>query len=242
VSLNWILKVLVGSRAHGTAREDSDWDYRGVFVVPTEDLLSITRPKPSHTSWIEGGAACPGGKEDATGWEVGHFLHLALQCNPTILEVFQAPIQEMKPAPGDAGLALGLRALFPRVWDPVRVRDAFVGYGLNQRKKFLEDKDARPNKYACAYLRVLYQAWVLLTYGYLPVNLAALRHNDEGLGAEVFLKLLGWRQGAYSKGEVIDLCLRWQERVNKAAEASRKEADPARVDEYLLRLRKENWT
>ena len=36
-----ILKVLVGSRAHGLADEDSDYDYRGVYVNATTDILSI---------------------------------------------------------------------------------------------------------------------------------------------------------------------------------------------------------
>jgi predicted nucleotidyltransferase len=30
-----ILKVLVGSRAHDLYTEDSDYDYRGVFIYPT---------------------------------------------------------------------------------------------------------------------------------------------------------------------------------------------------------------
>ncbi len=160
-----------------------------------------------------------------------------------ILEVFAAPAQDFpgqrtKPQPW----GLRLRALFSCVWDPRRVRDALMGYGLNLRKKFLEDKDRRPAKYASAYLRVLYQAWVLLAYGYLPVNLAALRYNDNGLGAGVFLKLPGWRQGEFSKGEVIDVCLEWQQRVDQALEKCRQVADPGRVDEYLLKLRKEFWT
>lgn len=32
-----VLKVLVGSRAHGLHNQDSDFDYRGVYVAPTSD-------------------------------------------------------------------------------------------------------------------------------------------------------------------------------------------------------------
>mgnify|MGYP001501964861 CR=1 FL=1 len=39
--LYFILKVLVGSRAHGLSTETSDYDYRGVFVQPTETILSL---------------------------------------------------------------------------------------------------------------------------------------------------------------------------------------------------------
>ena len=79
-----ILKVLVGSRAHGLADENSDYDYRAVYVVPTSKILSINYKYVANT-WIEG-------KEDNTAYEIGHFLKLACNCNPTILEVLKAPI------------------------------------------------------------------------------------------------------------------------------------------------------
>lgn len=220
-----ILKVIVGSRAHGLADPDSDYDYRGVFVVPTSALLSITQEKPRHTSWVEGDKTAEG-KEDATAWEIGHFLHLALQCNPTILEVFAAPMVE-----GTTDF-WGLRALFPRVWHPRRVRDAFVGYGLNQRKKFLDDKDARAAKYASAYLRTLYQAHALLTTGELPVSL---------VNAPVFETLKHWRSGIFSKGEVVDQCLRWTGYVDDALARCTHEPDPTAVDAFLLNVRRATW-
>jgi predicted nucleotidyltransferase len=69
-----LLKVLVGSRAHKLHTETSDYDYRGVFVVPTEDFLKIGIAKPQQTSWIEGDI-------DDTSWEIGKFLFLATKCN-----------------------------------------------------------------------------------------------------------------------------------------------------------------
>ena len=88
-----ILKALVGSRAHGLAGPDSDADYRGVFVTPTSDLLRIGQ-RQSDTRWVEGEKAADIGtaKVDDTAWELGHFLSLATHCNPTILEVFAAPV------------------------------------------------------------------------------------------------------------------------------------------------------
>lgn len=136
-----ILKVLVGSRAHGLHNEDSDHDYRGVFIQPTSEILKLGKTK-RHTSWIEG-------KIDDTSWELGHFLQMAVKCNPTILEVFLSPIEE------ETEDCKELRALFPHVWNSNDVKNAFIGYGLNQRKKFLDGKDNRPNKFAAAYLRSL---------------------------------------------------------------------------------------
>jgi predicted nucleotidyltransferase len=225
----WILKTLVGSRAHGLHTEQSDYDYRGVFVQPTREILSL-RGTTQQTSWVEGRRVEEAGaKQDDTAWEIGHFLKLASQCNPTILEVFAAPVVESTPD-GDA-----LRALLPAVWDPVRVRDAFVGYGLNQRKKMLEDKDKRPAKYATAYLRTLVQAERLLIHGVLPVD---MRLHEE------FQTLLCFKNGLASVGAVVDKCREWERRVEaamKATTAIRQKPDPDVVDAFLLDVRQRYW-
>ncbi len=57
-----ILKVVVGSQAHGLATPESDFDYRGVFVVPTAEILSLNGTTKT-TNWIEG-------KDDDTSWEL----------------------------------------------------------------------------------------------------------------------------------------------------------------------------
>jgi predicted nucleotidyltransferase len=48
-----ILKCLVGSRAHGLHNEDSDYDYRAVYVNATTEILRIGHTyKGNH--WVEG--------------------------------------------------------------------------------------------------------------------------------------------------------------------------------------------
>ena len=226
----YILKVVVGSRAHGLATEQSDYDYRGVYVVPTEEHLKIGG-KVKDTAWIEGKAhdAQDGRVLDDTSWEVGHFLRMATQCNPTILEVFAAPIE----AADEDGTAL--RALLPYVWEPRRVLDAFLGYGHNQRKKMLEGKDARPMKYAAAYLRVLCQAERLLNHGVMMVD---FRQHEE------YPMLVAIRNKVVTPGQVMDKCMEWERRVRAAAEsttAKRQQPDLDAVNAYLLRVRRERW-
>jgi uncharacterized protein len=232
--LNWVLKVLVGSRAHGLHTDTSDYDYRGVFVQPTEDILKLGGTV-QQTSWIEDRDPTQAGhKEDDTGWEIGHFLKLALQCNPTILEVFAAPkaTGQNDPWLGTTEEGEALRALFPAVWHPQRVRDAFVGYGLNQRKKMLEDKDARWHKYATAYLRTLCQAEQLLTQGVLRVD---FRTHEE------YQTLLMFRNRMVSPGAVIDKCAEWQYRVEDAAAGCIHKPDEAAVNDFLLAIRRAHW-
>lgn len=231
-----ILKVIVGSQAHGLAGPDSDYDYRGVFVVPTSEILSIG-PHQDETRWIEG-------NEDDTSWEIGKFLLMATKCNPTVLETFLAPkapillTDEERNTTNPVAIDLDgygdeLRALFPHVWNSQYVKDAFIGYGVNQRKKFFENKDKRAPKYATAYLRVLYNAWELLAKGTFSVSL---------VGSPVYEYCKRFKAGDYSPGEVINECFKWETEVLKAYNANPdKKTNMEPINEFLLKVRKEFW-
>ena len=124
-----ILKVLVGSRAHNLAGKDSDYDYRAVYVTPTSEILSLNH-KYKANCWIEG-------KEDNTSYELGHFLNLAIHCNPSILEVFKAPVY------GGNKDGLELRQLFDYIWNAEQCFNAFAGYGFNSQRGSSSNYDGR---------------------------------------------------------------------------------------------------
>ena len=219
-----ILKVLVGSHAHGLATAESDHDYRAVFVQPTSEILGLGH-KAQNNQWIEGDI-------DNTSYEVGHFLFLASKSNPTILEVFRAPVQ----ASGDENLSEWgeyLASLFPKVWDSTAALNAFKGYGYNQRKKFLDNKDQRANKYAVAWLRTLILAHELLTEGTMTLDVS---------GHAEYETLWEWKQGFWRLGDVMNKTQEWIEKVDTAYEKSTKqEPDMRSVNGFLLDLRKEFW-
>lgn len=226
-----ILKTIVGSQAHGLATPESDFDYRGVFVVPTSEILKVGVGTPKQTAWIEGG-------EDDTSWEIGKFLHLATKCNPTILETFLSPIA---PHTGDLTVFMNqnpiwkdrLRELFPHVWNSTGVKDAFIGYGLNQRKKFFDDKDSRAPKYAAAYLRTLYNAWELLATGSFTIRIVE---------SEIGETVRKFKNGDYTRGEVIDATYYWETKVLEAYKANPdKKTNLEPVNEFLLDVRKSFW-
>lgn len=151
-----ILKALVGSRAHGINREDSDWDWRGIYVHPTKEILSLAY-NPKTIQWLEG-------KEDFTNYEIGHFLMLATKANPSVLELLVSPQTETPEIHG-RNWGMEIQALFPHLYDPMDAFNAFCGYSLNQRKKLLDDKDGRKWKYALAYVRTLQNLCDLLSTG-----------------------------------------------------------------------------
>lgn len=223
-----LFKVLVGSQAHGLATETSDFDYRGVFIVPTEEILALGR-NIKTTNWIEG-------TEDNTSWELGHFLQLATKCNPTVLEVFLSPIESFNSSYVEE--VMELRSLFPHVWNSQYVRDAFIGYAHNQRKKLLEGKDARPHKYAAAYLRVLYQARELLETGTFTIRIA-----DTEIGDYVrAVKNKDDSEFDISIGNIINKCNELEQAVRDAYDKNPdKETDLDLVNDYLLRMRYKHW-
>lgn len=220
-----ILKVIVGSQAHGLATPESDFDYRGVFVEPTQEILKLGG-HTEHSQWVEG-------QIDDTSWEVGHFLFLATKCNPTILETFLAPHYTDGELAEYMQWGEELRALFPYVWNSKDVANAFIGYGLNQRKKFLDNKDGRPNKFAAAYLRSLYNGYQLITSGTFTVKI---------IDTEIGETVKRFKEGNYNAGEVIDVCLEYEKKVRKAAELYDRPANLEPVNKFLLKVRKEFWS
>jgi predicted nucleotidyltransferase len=210
-----ILKVLVGSQAHGLAGADSDADYRRVFAIPTERMFRLDF-KPPTPRWTEGEA-------DETAWEVGPFLGLAVRCHPLILETLLAPVVTQDE------WGVELRALFPSLWSPRQAYESFVGYGHNQRQKFLAKKDQRPEKYAAAYVRVLYNLCELLDRGSFTVRIA-----DLPIGATI----ARLKEGTLRTGEVIDLAERWTDEATARLSRCRHRPNLESVNEFMIRLRK----
>lgn len=213
--MHTILKVLVGSQAHGLEAPASDVDFRSVLVIPTADLFRLGF-KYEHTRLLEG-------QDDETTWEIGRFLSLAVHCHPLVLETFLAPAAAMDEWGAE------LRGLFPAVWNARRAYDAFIGYAANQRKKFLEKKDGRPAKYAAAYVRVLYNLCELLESGSFTVRIA-----ETPIG-ETIGRI---KQGQMRPGAVIDLGEDWTQEATRRLDGCRHEADLERVNDFLIRLRK----
>lgn len=231
-----LLKVLIGSHSHDLARPDSDYDYRAVYVTPTTEILSLGHSYKG-SSWMEG-------EEDNTAYEIGHFLHLATKCNPTILEVFKAPVIESfvtdkKLTHEQEGsftftrfnLGEELRGLFPYVWNPKDAFNAFLGYSLNQRKKLLDDKDRRGFKYATAYIRTLYNLIDLLEFGTFDLKISESRKQE----------IIRIRDAEASVGEIINLATVLTKTAEILLPTCKHEPDITKVNEFLLKVRKEFW-
>lgn len=210
-----ILKVLVGSHAHGLASDKSDRDYRRVYVIPTEEMFQLGFKYPA-SQWTKGDG-------DETAWEIGQFLLLGTQGHPLILETLVAPV-----ITADAW-GKQLRMLLTALWSPQKAFEAFTNYANNQRTKLLDKKDGRPAKYAAAYIRVLYNLCELLKSGNFHIRI-----TDTSAGE----RLSRIKNGHYRLGDVMD----WGEELTAQAEqliaVCGNECDLPRINEFLVAIRR----
>lgn len=153
-----IAKVVVGSRLHGLATPESDWDYRGIF---TNDLQSVLSPfrKTRTTSWIEG-------NDDNTSYELSEFCKLATKGNATIWEVFKSD-KIISTSPEHEYM----RENWLKFMDTEAFIKASLGYARNQQNKLGLFEDVgeagqiRTAKFVIAFLRVLWQCEQFLLTG-----------------------------------------------------------------------------
>lgn len=220
-----ILKALVGSRGYGVFGEKSDYDYRGVYVIPTTKILSLGY-KYKGTHWVEDKE---GGIDD-TMYEIGHFLQLATQCNPTILNTLKAPIVEANV------WGRSLIDKFCYFMDAKRCYDAFTGYGLNQRKKMLDNKDNRWNQYGAAYVRQL----VYLRDLFRDEDYSFVIIDPE------FKKVVrDVKDKKWSPGKIIDYCSKLRQEIDDIVETQGWPEfgnDIEKVNEFLINVRRAHWT
>lgn len=164
-SNNIIYSAVVGSTAYGLAVEGSDIDRRGVYLAPTLDFWSLTKPPEQ----IE----VPGDGHNHQYWEAEKFIRLALQGNPTVLEVLWA--DEWRTPDWTFDPRASIQQAQPGWWLRQR-RDIFmgqhimapyIGYATDQMHRFKKRYERTGEgdwKHLCHCVRILLQGkYALLT-------------------------------------------------------------------------------
>ena len=156
------LAVVVGSRAYGLAVPGSDHDRRGVYVAPTRLFWHLDKP-PTH---LDGPA------EEQFSWEIERFCTLALQGNPTVLEVLWSPLITHRTTDGEHLLAT--RAAFLSR----RVADTYGSYARDQLKRVAARRaktGGTNHKQAMHMIRLLIAGAHVLRTGEVLVDVSPLR-------------------------------------------------------------------
>lgn len=179
-----LIQGVVGSQAYGLATPESDVDYMGIYMEPSESFwgLRLFQDKDFtvHTTSDE---------SDFTLHEVGKFMRLALKSNPSILELLWLPADCYTHVS-----TLGEYLIDARHWfaSAELVKNAYLGYAtqqfklLERRGDFGSDMKKRTEKHARHLYRLLIQGYGLYRTGRLDVALNGVEAMDvRAFGYEV---------------------------------------------------------
>lgn len=212
VDANCIYKVLAGSHAYGTNHGGSDKDIRGVMIPPPEYIIGLLHFEQSVQL----------DPVDQTIYGLRKFCHLALQCNPNIIELLNVREQEIAHIT-DAGRQL--RDAAPWFLSS-KAFQTFGGYARAQLKKFVSKggKTGRAGtipegetagwKNAMHLIRLLRMGCELLETGEVHVY----RHDRD--------ELLSIRRGEWTLEQVLVESERLEARLQTAYDNTKLPAKP----------------
>lgn len=159
-----IFRCIIGSRAYGLDDDQSDTDYRGIFLPPTELHWSLNGV-PEHIECYE---------TQEHYWELQRFLVLALKANPNVLECLYTPLVEKTTPLADE--LLEMRSVFlSRL-----VYQTYNGYVMSQFKKMQADLRNQGDvklKHVMHLIRLLISGISVLRHGFVPVRVE--EHRDQ---------------------------------------------------------------
>lgn len=166
---------LTGSHSYGLNHSDSDYDYRGVYVLPLEEDVSLFRTNQTSFNQTE--------PYDIANYELAKFLQLVLRNNPNILEMLF--LDEYLYKTEDNLLSNYLNNIFEHKQSVLsqHVRTTYIGYASSQFKKLQQRKEEglegyrsklrkRFIKHSVHLFRLIKQGEEILTTGDLVVKLS----------------------------------------------------------------------
>lgn len=223
---NIILEGVTGSVAYGLNTASSDIDLKGIYILPTREVLKMGFDQ-KHTT-------IDGTDPDVVYHEVGKFMKLVVSGNPTVTELLYlneytelSPIGQMLIDNRDAFLSTKA------------VMNAYRGYAFSQAKRLnnrteqgmggydssLKNRFAKHTRHC---LRLLMQAKQLLETGTLDVRVTP--EQREYLFA----------MGEKSASEVVDEFMRQDAEFENIVSVLPDEPDYERLNELLYSIRIKN--
>lgn len=215
----YVLRVIVGSHAHGTAGPTSDTDIRSVYIVPTASLVSLDPPPNTAKKATEG---------DDNAWELAHFMRLCCKGSPTVFEVLLVDPFECNE------IGAGLRKLMPHMLAKPVIFNAFYGYARREKGTFLSPLSARTFKSMGHYLRILFNGAEFLRTGTMTVRI-----TDTEIGAMCLDAKRGLLKAdaVLAKGEELLEDMRRAEQESPLPD----EPDMEPLNEFLLDVRRKHF-
>lgn len=213
-----IFSCIVGSKAYGLATDKSDTDRRGIYVPPTDRVLSIWGV-PEQFEKKHGA--------DEVFYELGKFIRLGLKATPNALEMLYSPIIEREEEM--AKKLLELKECFVSKL----CKKTYGGYAHQQlvKAKTAHDKGIEPNtKDMMHCIRLMYSGIEVLKTGSVLVDVG--KHREE---------LLNIKDNKVPFSKLEEKYNELEKEFMEAAEKSeiRNEPDEQKINEFLIWARRE---
>lgn len=214
---NIILECVVGSHMYNLDTPESDIDTKGIYVIPTNELLNTLGGFKKIDKVYDHN------DPDWAFFEVQKYMSLVLKGNPTALELLYA--NEYTTITEDGQLLVDNRSAFLSK----RIKNAYIGYALQQvKRKYRNASDItkyRAGKHVRHTWRLIKQYEQLATTGTLQPKLT---DNER---AECF----AFMDKSYE--EVYDWFRENKERLEKLDSVLPDEPDYDKVNKILTILR-----
>jgi uncharacterized protein len=211
-----IYRCVVGSRAYGLEGDESDTDYRGIFLPSAEAHWSLYGVPPQIERH----------ETQEHYWELQRFLVLALKANPNVLECLYTPWVEQTTPLADELLAMRAAFLSRLVYP------TFNGYVMSQFKKMQADIRNRGKvkwKHVMHLLRLLISGIKVLRDGVVQVRVD--EHREQ---------LLAIRRGELPWEVTESWRLSLHREFDLALESTRlpERPDYEKANEFLIKARR----
>lgn len=239
VADNRILLCEIGSTAHGCGDGHDDLDTMGLFIEPIELVVGTSRRAHWVASTGDDQTTNTADDLDVTYYSLRKFAKLALAGNPTITNLFFAPVLESTEA-GErlrehASLFLSRRAA-PRYVGYMRAQLERLEGTRGQKRVKRPELEARygfDTKYAYHVVRLGLQGRELLTTGHVSMPMSE-QHRE---------LLIAIRTGKFSKDEALELAASVEAELLASVDESvlPDEPDLAAVDEFLVDIHRQHW-
>lgn len=222
---NIILEGVTGSVAYGLNTENSDVDIKGIYLLPTSEILSLgfnlEKTTKDHTD------------PDWVYHELGKFMKLAASGNPTITELLY--LQEYTQLDKIGQLLILNRRSF---LSTKAIMDAYRGYAFSQAKKLSKRQDEglegydsslkkRFSKHTRHCFRLLLQARQLLETGTLTVKVT--EEQREWL----------FKMGEQTPETVVDSFMAEDRKMDDIVSVLPDKPDMQRLNQLLIKIRTE---
>ena len=233
-----IFATVSGAHLYGFASPDSDWDLRGVHLLPADEVLGLFDPQET----IEQEQKQDGVELDLVTHDARKFFGLLLKRNGYVLEQLYSPLV-VHSSPEHQELKEIAKGCITRYHS-----HHYLGFAATQCELFEKEQPRRIKPLLYTY-RVLLTGIHLVTTGEVEANLVRL--NEEfhlsGISELIARKSSGTEQSILSDGDV-EAHRREYERLRSelevASERSRLPEVPsarAALSDLLIRLRRTTY-